>query len=63
MPRWLYRIVRVLPVVRRSEERMARTYAEIAKARMTRSESRLVSEMVQSYTRAGRRLTDIRGGR
>lgn len=63
MPEWLYRLVRRLPIVRRSEERMARTQHEITLAREERAASQKVRALVHSYTRAGRRLGDVRGGR
>lgn len=61
MPSWLYRIMRwLVPMVRDQEERLERTDREVRQARLVRHQSVRLRRLVHSYTRANRRLSDMR---
>ena len=61
MPNWLYRIVRELvPPLRDQERRMARTALTVAESATVRHQSERVRRLLHSYTRANRRLSDMR---
>lgn len=64
MPDWLYRILRRFsPSLRAQEYRLARTDALVAASRRTRHNAERVQLLLHSYTRAGRRLDDLRSHR
>lgn len=61
MPEWLYRIARFLvPALREQEQRIARTARVIDDSRRIRSDAQRVQRLIHSYTRANRRLSDLR---
>lgn len=61
MPSWLYRIVRaIVPAFREQDERLQRTASLVAAAQATRDRFDTVMQVRASYTRAGRRLGDLR---
>lgn len=64
MPDWLYRLLRrVSPSLRAQERRLAETQVELATAQRVRNRSDRIQRMLHSYTRAGRRLGDLRSHR
>ena len=61
MPEWLYRIARFLvPALRDQDERIAETARVVSEARRIRTDAVRVQRLLHSYTRANRRLSDVR---
>ena len=61
MPEWLYRIARFfVPALREQEERIAKTAEIVREAKRIRTDADRVQRLLRSYTRANRRLSDVR---
>lgn len=61
MPEWLYRIARFfVPALRDQEQRIAHTARVVSESRRIRSDAQRVQRLIHSYTRANRRLSDMR---
>ena len=61
MPDWLYRIARFfVPALREQERRIAETARVVSESKRIRTDAMRVQRLIHSYTRANRRLSDVR---
>ena len=61
MPDWLYRALRFfVPALRDQDERIAETARVVKESKRIRTDAMRVQKLIHSYTRANRRLSDMR---